>query len=491
MKNTKQNFTGIIALVIASALLQACSKDQASDITSDQIDSSLDAIETSVLEETPATTHADFGEAEINFMIDTVIQWKDKNDLGSGEQNGDVLNDAYYERNCRVEEALNVKIAYNKTNSQGNAGYDEISKMIFAGDNTYTAMIARAYDIFSLAQENFLFDLGTISSLDMSHSWWDAGSVQDLTFGGHNYMLSGDISTVINDSTCVMLFSKKLIEDFGLESPYELVRNGTWTIDKFGEMCVVVAGDLDGNSDYDEKDRYGALIWDDSMMAIVNAIGEKCCTVNDGQVELTLNNERTVDTVSKYLSIVSDKTKCFAYQRLSGDNQAVADNMFIDNRSLFDLTLIDTISSLRNMKSDFGILPYPKFDASQERYYTNVASYPAVFLAIPSNVSDPEMTGAIIEMLGYESQKLVRPAYYDKVLIGKYIRDDESRDMLDIIFSTRVYDVGWYLAVGGYNEEIMNIFRYNKTDFSSMYAKHETKAIKQVEKINESFFENN
>lgn len=84
MKNTKQNFTGIIALVIASALLQACSKDQASDITSDQINSSLDAIETTALEETPATTHVDFGEAEINFMIDTVIQWKDKNDLGSG-----------------------------------------------------------------------------------------------------------------------------------------------------------------------------------------------------------------------------------------------------------------------------------------------------------------------------------------------------------------------------------------------------------------------
>ena len=58
-------------------------------------------------------------------------------------------------------------------------------------------------------------------------------------------------------------------------------------------------------------------------------------------------------------------------------------------------------------------------------------------------------------------------------------------------FSTRVYDAGWYLAVGGYNEQIMNIFRKPGTDFSSMYAKYEKKAISQIEKINEAFMGDN
>lgn len=487
MKKAKRYISGMTLLIMAAGLLQACGSDQSGEVTSGQGDTDTTTVETEAPKETPATTQADFGGAEINFMIDTVVQWEHKNDLGTGEQNGDVLNDAYYDRNRKVEDALNVRITNTKTDSKTSDGYKEISKMVLAGDNTYSAMIARAYSVFSLAQENYLLDLGSIGSLDMTHSWWDAGAVEGLTFGGHNFMLTGDISTIINDSTCVMLFNKKLVGDFSLDDPYDLVRNSGWTFDKFGEMCAVVASDIDGNGEYDENDRYGALIWDDSMMAAVNAAGEKCCTVVDGKVELTLNTERTVNTVSKYLSIVTDKTKCFAYQRLSGDNQAVADNMFISNRSLFDLTLIDTISSFRNMETDFGILPYPKYDSAQDRYYTNVASYPAVFLAVPSNVSEPEMIGTVLDMLGYASQEIVRPAYYDKVLVGKYIRDDESRDTLDILFSTRVYDAGWYLAVGGYNERIMDIFRKPGTDFSSMYAKYETKAISQIEKINEAF----
>ena len=38
--------------------------------------------------------------------------------------------------------------------------------------------------------------------------------------------------------------------------------------------------------------------------------------------------------------------------------------------------------------------------------------------------------------------KTVIPAYYEKVLKGKIARDDESSDMLDIIYSSRVYDLG-------------------------------------------------
>ena len=129
-------------------------------MTTGQGDTDTTTVETEAPKETPSVTQADFGGAEINFMIDTVVQWDYKNDLGSGEQNGDVLNDAYYDRNHRVEDALNVRISNTKTDSQSNSGYKEISKMVLSGDNTYSAMIARAYDVFSLAQENYLLDLG-------------------------------------------------------------------------------------------------------------------------------------------------------------------------------------------------------------------------------------------------------------------------------------------------------------------------------------------
>lgn len=238
MKKTKRYISGITVLIMAAGLLQACGGDQPGEVTTGQGDTETTTVETEAPKETPSVTQADFGGAEINFMIDTVVQWDYKNDLGLGEQNGDGLNDAYYDRNHRVEDALNVRISNTKTE-------------------------------------------------------------------------------------------------------YDLVRNNGWTFDKSGEMCSVVASDIDGNGEYDENDRY-ALIWDDSMIAAVNAVGEKCCTVVDGKVELTLNAERTVNSVSKYLSVVGDKTRCFAYQRYTGDTTEIDKAVFTSDRSLFFLELLDT-----------------------------------------------------------------------------------------------------------------------------------------------------
>ena len=74
-------------------------------------------------------------------------------------------------------------------------------------------------------------------------------------------------------------------------------------------------------------------------------------------------------------------------------------------------------------------------------------------------------------------------------LKNKAARDEESAEMLDIIFETRVYDLGWYYQFGMYNEEVMNLFRtqHAAKEFSSMYASKEKKAITEVEKANEAF----
>ena len=41
-----------------------------------------------------------------------------------------------------------------------------------------------------------------------------------------------------------------------------------------------------------------------------------------------------------------------------------------------------------------------------------------------------------------KSQQLVTPAFYDKQLKYRDVRDDESAEMLDLIFSTRSFDLG-------------------------------------------------
>ena len=93
----------------------------------------------------------------------------------------------------------------------------------------------------------------------------------------------------------------------------------------------------------------------------------------------------------------------------------------------------------------------------------------------------------MLELLAAESLDKVTPAYYDKTLIGKYFRDDESAAMLDIIFSNRVYDLGWYYKLGLYNDEILYLVYQTDTDFASRYAKYESKALEDVARINDTF----
>jgi hypothetical protein len=91
------------------------------------------------------------------------------------------------------------------------------------------------------------------------------------------------------------------------------------------------------------------------------------------------------------------------------------------------------------MEIEMGFLPHPKYDETQKNYITDVFS--PTLMAVPVTAEDLERTGIILEDLCFESHKKVIPAYYDKMRKTKIARDDESGEMLDIMFPTRRADL--------------------------------------------------
>ena len=87
---------------------------------------------------------------------------------------------------------------------------------------------------------------------------------------------------------------------------------------------------------------------------------------------------------------------------------------------------------LRDMKEEYGILPMPKFDEKQDQYYS-IANDNFSLIAVPTTVKNPALTGAFLELMGEYSYKIVTPKYYEVAMKGKYLRDDESCQMFDII----------------------------------------------------------
>ena len=96
--------------------------------------------------------------------------------------------------------------------------------------------------------------------------------------------------------------------------------------------------------------------------------------------------------------------------------------------------------SIKELETDFGIIPYPKYDTEQELYNCRVSYYmPPV---LPTTNRNLDLVGAVLEVTNYLAMKEVTPAYIEGALKGKYARDEESIAMLDLILSNRVVDLG-------------------------------------------------
>ena len=80
------------------------------------------------------------------------------------------------------------------------------------------------------------------------------------------------------------------------------------------------------------------------------------------------------------------------------------------------------------------------------------------------------VTSAISEY----SMHLVTPAYYDVQLKYRDSRDDESGEMLDLIFDSRTFDLGCAYGWGGIVGQYMLLDRNVASRFESVLTKAET-----------------
>ena len=158
--------------------------------------------------------------------------------------------------------------------------------------------------------------------------------------------------------------------------------------------------------------------------------------------------------------------------------------LFNNDQLLFMDCSFFYVQQLRSMETDFGIIPYPKYDENQDRYYSRVSYYNAPI--IPVTNSRHELTGAVLEYFNWASSETVIPAYYDTVLYGKVIRDDESREMLDIIFDARVVDIGdTTLCADIRDGAIASMFKTEKNNLASKLPNLQTVVDKFVAKMPE------
>lgn len=102
---------------------------------------------------------------------------------------------------------------------------------------------------------------------------------------------------------------------------------------------------------------------------------------------------------------------------------------------LFNTNFLYATESFRDMSDDFGVIPMPKCDEAQESYRTRIGTSTSMFF-IPKTTSDAGTVGAVCEALAYYGRQNVVPTWYEIALKEKYTRDEETKEMVDLIRSS-------------------------------------------------------
>ena len=408
--------------------------------------------------------------------------WGMQFDICVEELTGDALNDATYNRNKAIEDRYNCTIAEINVAAQGDAS-NLLNKAVKAGDPAYDFMLCRMQAYQNLGASGTIINLDNLEYVDFTNPWWDQNSVKDLSILHKRFMVCSDITKSDNGATGVVVFNKKLLSENALDDPYKLVKEGNWTLEKFFALTKEVSKDLNGDSVMDESDRYGFFYQRDTVLSFLSGSGERVGKKNENDVPyITLASESAISNITYTFENLYDKTSCFNVMHLPGDFNVGMDSMFQNDQALFMWIRMVNIVPLRSMPTDFGVLPIPKKDTAQDYYSCDVNSWTGLGITVPTTATEMDTMGNFLEAYAGESHRRVKPAYYDVLLSGKVARDEESLDMLDIIFGNRTYDIGAIGTYGQLNELIYLVMTYDM-NLTSWVDKRLDKAQKDIDKL--------
>ncbi|PKM63006.1 MAG: hypothetical protein CVU97_02280 [Firmicutes bacterium HGW-Firmicutes-21] len=398
------------------------------------------------------------------------------------------INESVRERNDIVLEKYGVEIkAIYASDVRQELVYDTL-----AGTGLYDAAMPFFLACTTLAQNGHLYNLADErfnDYIDLNMPWWDQNTTESFSIGNKVYFTTGDISFSQKKTSLAVLFNKNMLaQKFPDVDLYKMVRNGEWTLDEMITLSKAVTKDTDGIAGFTYKDTWGlASSYSDAMMFYL-ASGERMITKDANDFpNIAIGSERSITVAQNVLEQLQYQNKwvthCNEYDVTDIWQKSL--DIFTENRALFRTSNLIVTKFLRQSNKtdlDFGVLPMPKYNAEQESYYTPCAALMAHAIVIPVGLPDPEFSAFMIEVMACEAKNYITPAYYDYTLKYRDMRDDESAEMLDIIFDNVVYDMDMVYNFGAAN--IFTTLMNNRSnDFVSMFDYRRDHIIYAIEKM--------
>jgi len=486
-KNMKKQLALFLALLMMGSSFAACgSAETGTETTADPAAGKETTAEETVDPLADNLPEADYG--GYKFRITT---WYDK--VGLEESTGEVLNDAIFRRDLAVEERYNIDIVSEFVPNEDYAVCTEaIRQSVIAGSNDWDAGFLHMVSASNAAPEGIFYNLNELEHIDMTRPWWDRDCLNAFTVGGKIKIASTIM--LVNSAlraSCVA-FNYKTFDDNGIAYPYDMVNEGTWTLDAMYDIVKDTTRDLNGDGEIKAADDFfGVTSWylNSPYTLYYGGAGTLVSYGADGYPMIDLNLEKNTALYDKIYDIMVTSQSNFE-TNMSGYNMCY--DLFCENRAHLVVLSLSGLREdrFRNMETDYGVVPAPKFDENQDEYYSFVNGA-AAMLAVPATVEDADRTGIILEAMAAETYRSVWDVLYEVTVKAKYMRDEQATKMINIIIENRGFDFGYAHMYDNNTMQFMRDLLVKKSrDVASTLEKGEKAMTAALDKVVASYQEN-
>lgn len=366
------------------------------------------------------------------------------------EYSSDPISNVIFKRNVTVEEKFGVKL---KFQSKGGIEMcDDLKTRYSAQDPTVDIIAPYTYYGVGLTTEGVYADINSLNYINPESTWWNQSYVDAITYNGKLYSLIGDLTTSATCSTVTTFVNMQMMREFGLEDTdlFEVVENGDWTLDYMIEMCKDVYSDDDSIDGRSDDDRYGFILGQISQPAeaLLVSFGFKWTTYDsEGNMKFCLNDSKNIDI----LTALQDKLykndvhtgiyKAAAPTESDFATKGVAKyiELFTTKKTMMTISFLNTAEELVKTDIEYLILPVPKYDTNQTEY-RSMTHDSHCNISISAMSDDKDAAAAIVEYMGYYSEKELTPQYFEISYQARYASNSYTMKLFDMVVDSVHFD---------------------------------------------------
>lgn len=443
-------------------------------------------------EELPAPPAEDMNGAVLTIMNMTpaAFNWADTR-IFAPELNGEVLNDALYSREQKVEDLYNCSVEELETSN--NSGGD-LQRAVRAGDHTCDTCMVFDASVSGVLTQGILLPWNDLD-IDLTKPWWDGAATEQYNFYGIQAAVSGAFSLYNYSTRHCYVFNSDMLENAAPGTDlYNEVREGAWTVDRLYALGALGVSDLTGD---------GEMKADDDQWGIVSSVTRHYSAMlagagvkyidrdEEGVLHFAIpGSEYAMNVISKLvqLNVGNDVyTNGTSPNDIGGGAESP---IFYNGRALFIAAYVGEASRMREIEFNIGIVPPPKLDENQTRYYSLVEGGAQSVLPKTLAGDDLHKAAVLLDAFAYYSYLESVPAYIEQVLMTKVARNEDSSEMLRIVFDSSFYDLGTGIwSSDTKNQFTANVFAPKKDEVASLCAKIQKVIGKQLERFTNSVLE--